>query len=231
MTLPAENMMYQASDVTGTSRTDREMSIADMRQVVDRSDFQAQQAAISFDTSFAAHMRYLFKGRTIRDTSVLSHAEKIDRARALVASTRSLLESDAFRRTSELAVVNKYSVEIYKKYAIPFACLLFVFVGCPMGILTKGGSFGSSALISLGFYVLYWISMTVGVNVGCYVRIFYKIRELTEIRYRAPNIARTDVPISRRSIACCEVKSPDTPADLIRPRPGSASTTLMLVTR
>lgn len=162
MTLPAENMMYQASDVTGTSRSDREMSIADMRQVVDRSEFQAQQAATSFDTSFATHMSYLFKGRTISDTSALSHAEKIDRARALVASTRSMLESDTFRRTSELGIMNKYLVEIYKKYAIPFACLLFVFVGCPMGILTKGGSFGSSALISLGFYVLYWISMIGG---------------------------------------------------------------------
>lgn len=162
MTLPAENMMYQASDVTGTSRSDREMSIADMRQVVERSEFQAQQAASSFDTSFATHMSYLFKGRTIRDTSAISHAEKIDRARALIASSRSMLESDTFRRTSELAVVNKYSVEIYKKYAIPFACLLFVLVGCPMGILTKGGSFGSSALISLGFYVLYWISMIGG---------------------------------------------------------------------
>ena len=73
-----------------------------------------------------------------------------------------MLESDTFRRTSELGIMNKYLVEIYKKYAIPFACLLFVFVGCPMGILTKGGSFGSSALISLGFYVLYWISMIGG---------------------------------------------------------------------
>lgn len=162
MALPAENMMYQASDVTGTSRSDREMSIADMRQVVERSELQARQAGASFDTSFATHIRYLFKGRTIRDTLAISHAEKIDRARALVASTRSMLESDTFRRTSELGVMNKYLVEIYKKYAIPFACLLFVFVGCPMGILTKGGSFGSSALISLGFYVLYWISMIGG---------------------------------------------------------------------
>lgn len=162
MTLPAENMMYQASDVTGTSRSDREMSIADMRDVVDRAELQAQQATERLDTAFQTHLRYLLRGRTHGDTGTVTHAQKIDRARAIVASTRSLLESESFRRTSELDVSNKYLVEIYKKYAIPFACLLFVFVGCPMGIITKGGSFGSSALISLGFYVLYWISMIGG---------------------------------------------------------------------
>jgi lipopolysaccharide export system permease protein len=162
MTLPAENMMYQASDVTGTSRSDREMSIADMRQVVDRSELQARQASQRFDSSLALHTRYLLHGAMPSDTARSTWNEQIDRARAIVLSTRSMLESESFRRSSELTVANKYLVEIYKKYAIPFACLLFVFVGCPMGILSKGGSFGSGALISLGFYVLYWISMIGG---------------------------------------------------------------------
>ena len=32
---------------------------------------------------------------------------------------------------------NKYLVEIYKKYSIPFACILFVLIGVPIGILAK----------------------------------------------------------------------------------------------
>ena len=162
MTLPAENMMYQASDVTGTSRSDREMSINDMRQVVDRAELQARQADERFDTAFIRHMDYVFRDNSPADTAVRSMRERIERATSIVVSTRSSLESERMRRSSELTVANKYLVEIHKKYAIPFACLLFVFVGCPMGILTKGGSFGSSALLSLGFYVLYWISMIGG---------------------------------------------------------------------
>jgi len=162
MTLPAENMMYQASDVTGTSRSDREMSIADMRQVVDRAELQARQADERYDTAFIRHMDYVLRDGSPADSSVRSMKDRIERAISIVVSTRSTLESERLRRSSELTVANKYLVEIHKKYAIPFACLLFVFVGCPMGILTKGGSFGSSALISLGFYVLYWISMIGG---------------------------------------------------------------------
>jgi lipopolysaccharide export system permease protein len=162
MTLPAENMMYQASDVTGTSRSDREMSIADMRLVVDRAELQMSEAQKRFDTTLRQHLDYLLKDDASADTSGRTWKERIERATSILVSTRSTLESECFRRSSELSVANKYLVEIHKKYAIPFACLLFVFVGCPMGILTKGGSFGSSALLSLGFYVLYWISMIGG---------------------------------------------------------------------
>jgi lipopolysaccharide export system permease protein len=59
-------------------------------------------------------------------------------------------------------MANTYLVEIYKKYAIPFACVIFVLVGAPLGMIVKGGSFGTSALISLGFYILYWISLIGG---------------------------------------------------------------------
>jgi lipopolysaccharide export system permease protein len=58
--------------------------------------------------------------------------------------------------------ISAYEVEIYKKYAIPFACLVFVFVGCPLGIKTKGGNFGISAAITLAFYILYWACLIGG---------------------------------------------------------------------
>lgn len=56
----------------------------------------------------------------------------------------------------------EYLVEIYKKYSIPFACFVFVMVGCPLGIKTKGGNFGTSAVISLAFYVLFWMCLIGG---------------------------------------------------------------------
>jgi len=56
----------------------------------------------------------------------------------------------------------QYKVEIYKKYALPFACIVFVFVGCPLGVKTKGGNFGISAGISLGFYIFYWACLIGG---------------------------------------------------------------------
>lgn len=60
----------------------------------------------------------------------------------------------------------QYRVEIYKKYSLPFACLIFVLVGAPLGIITKGGNFGISAAISLVFYVFYWACLIGGEKLG-----------------------------------------------------------------
>ncbi len=52
--------------------------------------------------------------------------------------------------------IDEYLVEIYKKYSIPFACIVFVLIGAPLGIMTRRGGFGIAATLSLGFFVLYW---------------------------------------------------------------------------
>jgi len=50
--------------------------------------------------------------------------------------------------------VNKFEVEIYKKLSIPFASIMFVLVGAPLGIMARKGSSGIPMTLSLGFFVL-----------------------------------------------------------------------------
>jgi lipopolysaccharide export system permease protein len=52
--------------------------------------------------------------------------------------------------------INKYSVEIHKKYSIPVACIVFVLLGAPLGILAKSGGMGVGFGLSVGFIVVYW---------------------------------------------------------------------------
>lgn len=53
-------------------------------------------------------------------------------------------------------LIDSYFVEVYKKYSIPTACIVFVLIGAPMGILAKRGSMGISIGLSLGLFILYW---------------------------------------------------------------------------
>lgn len=57
---------------------------------------------------------------------------------------------------------NKYMVEFHKKYALSFACFIFVLVGAPLGVLAKRGGFGVGAGLSLIFFVLYWFLLILG---------------------------------------------------------------------
>ena len=58
--------------------------------------------------------------------------------------------------------MDSYLVEIYKKYSIPFACVVFVLIGAPMGMITRKGGFGVAAGMSLGFFLLYWACLIGG---------------------------------------------------------------------
>ena len=69
-------------------------------------------------------------------------------------------EIDHMDRSKDM--YNKYMVEFHKKYALSFACIVFVLVGAPLGVLAKKGGFGIGAGLSLIFFLLYWSLLITG---------------------------------------------------------------------
>ena len=57
---------------------------------------------------------------------------------------------------------NQTYVEIHKKIAIPFACLIFILIGIPLGIISKNGKFTINIAISLAFIIIYWAFLNIG---------------------------------------------------------------------
>ena len=57
---------------------------------------------------------------------------------------------------------NKYIVEIHKKFSVPFACIVFVLLGMPLGIMARKGNKGISVLISLAVFIIYWVFLIMG---------------------------------------------------------------------
>lgn len=58
--------------------------------------------------------------------------------------------------------IARYMVEVHKKFAIPFACIIFVLLGAPIGMFTRRGNLGYAALIGAAFLTFYWISIIQG---------------------------------------------------------------------
>lgn len=63
----------------------------------------------------------------------------------------------------EMAVIHAYKraiaslwVENHKKYSIPVACLVFVLVGAPLGILVRQSGFTVAGWVSIVFFLIYW---------------------------------------------------------------------------
>ena len=57
-------------------------------------------------------------------------------------NTRNIMLSNVKRVEYTTSEIDKYWVEIHKKYSIPVACIVFVLIGAPLGVMTRKGGFG-----------------------------------------------------------------------------------------
>lgn len=53
--------------------------------------------------------------------------------------------------------VYKSDLEFLKRFAQALACFILFFIGAPVGALIKKGGLGTSAIVSVLFFVLYWV--------------------------------------------------------------------------
>ena len=62
--------------------------------------------------------------------------------------------------------INEFSVEWHKKWAIPFACIVFVLIGAPLAIRFPRGGPGMVIAISLAIFGIYYVSLIGGESLG-----------------------------------------------------------------
>lgn len=72
--------------------------------------------------------------------------------------TETLSESVRWRDTR----IAEYLVEVHKKFSIPFACIIFVLIGAPIGMMTRKGNIGFAAIISAVLLTLYFMAIIQG---------------------------------------------------------------------
>lgn len=58
--------------------------------------------------------------------------------------------------------IDRYSVEIHKKYSLPFAAFTFIFLGVPLGIFTRKGGMGAAFGIAILITTVYYIFIVGG---------------------------------------------------------------------
>lgn len=164
MLVQADRFFFENSDVSRSSRGEREMNIADMQAIVFRSTTAMNSASRILDSSAHAFVQQLAGKESSVNANLPSEVAPgaTMRGRAMHHAFYTAMERAAYQFETEAQIKRNYEVEIYKKYAIPAACMVFVLLGCPMGIVTKGGNFGISAAISLGFYVVSWSALIGG---------------------------------------------------------------------
>jgi len=154
------NVSGTASELVRTDseyRTDREMNIEEMTSHVDRAVSSAEPLRERINEYFQTKFTYLFS-----DTFAFNLKDSVDdrRALGLVQSDASVLVRHVERNRQQISaqkrVMDKYNIEIQKKYSIPAASLAFVLIGAPLGIMTRRGGMGMAIAIAIALFMVYW---------------------------------------------------------------------------
>ena len=93
--------------------------------------------------------------------SKLEQRRAITQAITYARSNKSITKSSSGTNEWKLAKLRRYQIEIQRKYTLSLLCLIFFFIGAPMGAIIRKGGLGMPVIASvLMFLVYYVISMT-----------------------------------------------------------------------
>jgi lipopolysaccharide export system permease protein len=60
--------------------------------------------------------------------------------------------------------IRHHLVELHRKFTLSFACLIFFFIGAPLGAIIRKGGLGMPVVISVLFFVIYYVIDTMGLK-------------------------------------------------------------------
>ena len=142
----------------GGIRGERELGVDTMKAIVNSLEVEREKYIKDLDKEAN---KYLFvdssfttvyhKPALIKKTDLVM-ARVIDKIRVAKSGMLSKIRSIDWNESE----IEKYQVEIHKKYSIPAACIIFILIGAPLGVMVKKGGFGVAASISLFFFLIYW---------------------------------------------------------------------------
>lgn len=165
---------------SASERSDREMSIAMLRErVAERKAELEEVRAENQERTIAAVQAALGHPPNAADSARSALERSYDRsARPGVNEEPDLVRDEETRRASLTARTNvsrtsalqqyidRYIVEIHKKYTIAIACIVFVLVGAPLAARFPRGGLGLTIAASSVIFAVYWAGLIGGENLA-----------------------------------------------------------------
>lgn len=62
----------------------------------------------------------------------------------------------------QIANIKRHQMELNRKYTLSFACIIFLFIGAPLGAIIRKGGLGTPVVISVILFLFYYIVNTFG---------------------------------------------------------------------
>lgn len=149
---------YRINEEGTSSRSDRELSSKAMLEIIRNNEKNLSEIESDLN-NIKLNIETITADSLIKD---------VESARRIQGNKKKLKTLESEQKISEDKVrrikrdINKYEVEIHKKYAIAFACLIFVLIGAPIGMMTKTSGVGMAFSVSSIVFMIYYGALTLG---------------------------------------------------------------------
>jgi lipopolysaccharide export system permease protein len=81
----------------------------------------------------------------------------VSRAIENVKSSTTYLTEKIESLHNEIKFIKRYEVDWNRKLTVSFACMVFFFIGAPLGAIIRKGGLGTPSVISILFFVVYYV--------------------------------------------------------------------------
>ena len=180
--IPLENYAFQKSDSSRFNDQVKSMNLKQLNQSQDSIGRLNQDGKIE-------NLLSLNRSRILRYNSQLDTGEQravhpfvkdgagtwkkaedeikaVEKAKKNAEEMQMNLTSYSRERYHHTFILRLIDIEILKKFALSIACFIFFFIGAPLGALIRKGGLGTPAIISVLFFVAYWVIDISGVKLA-----------------------------------------------------------------
>ena len=110
------------------------------------------------DTAFVDMSRELFEDpEFMKWDSIEEKSLTLNKSLDAITRFSSEMTTMKFDVLEQEFQIRHFDIEFLKKFAQALACFILFFIGAPLGALIRKGGLGTSAIVSVLFFVLYWV--------------------------------------------------------------------------
>ncbi len=98
----------------------------------------------------------------LKELSASMQFSVLDKALAKAQTARQECEFRGYMINDDSMVIRRHQIEMHKKFTLSLACLIFFFIGAPLGAIIRKGGLGTPIVISVLLFIVYYAIDTMG---------------------------------------------------------------------
>ncbi len=97
-----------------------------------------------------------------RTLSLSRREHAINTAVTKARAQKDLVDYNAIVQDEQQRYIRKHEIELHRKFTLSLACLVFFFIGAPLGAITKKGGLGFPVVMAVIMFIIYYVVDNIG---------------------------------------------------------------------